>query len=973
MRERIRIGVLIAFGLIYGFAAHSQHPLRLQFQHIQKPLVKNLVETVCQDSYGYMWIGTDGGLHKSDGTNFELFTDAEGLPANYILSIYEDQNEQLWVGTNEGVARFDRKLNRFEHLPNVGTKKDDMLNDNWIRGILEDNTGRLWITSESRGLFYWEEDHFVHFPTGSAPGQINSRRTGGMTLDKDGRLWVATFDDGLYIIDTETLHATNHKKLYTREGQEEWVYFCWTLEADRDGTVWMGTKGTGLYHLELRQDSVMTRRFVNDPDDPNTLSNNEVYTLHIDQKGRLWVGNENGGLHLFDRSKEQFTRYEHRENDPRSLAQNSVRCVYTDSQDRLWVGTAFRGLDVFDPYYTKFTHYEHMEGGKKGLNNNLVRDFYEEENGNIWIATDGGGLNYWDRSENTFDYYMHDPDDKTTLNSDAILGLAEDPSGKLWVTGWSAGINVLTNRDQMTFAHYRDKGFRNSFPMNHFFDIIRDQKGNLWAANFGTGLMQYNWEEKTFRMLYGEPGPDSFFPFNRFTTLIEDSQGDLWIGTENAGVVRLMNKENEKPEFTILSEKKKIIYQILEGHQGYIWVGTDQGLDRIERQTGEIKTYGENDEWPSKTIVSIAEDDNHKLWLGTTSGLICFDPDNEEIETYDISDGLQGNEFSRYAATRLSTGELIFGGMNGFNIFHPDSVFKNPNLPPVYFTSFKIFNQEVKIGGEESPLNAHISTLDEITLTHEQSVFSLEFAAVNFTRSENNQYAFMLEGLEDQWNYVGTDHKATYSNLNPGEYTLRVKATNNDGIWNEKGATLRIIILPPWWKSWWAYSIMIIAGALIILMIVRLRTSYINDQKKRLQLLVDERTSQLEHQNNKVKEQADELKMYNESLNALNETLEETVKARTKELRHKNEKLAEYAFINAHNLRVPVANIKGIIQLFSQNKSREEIEELIELLRGQSEKLDKVLLDIQQMLDKDESLNKNKGRFKPIDKSEYGL
>lgn len=967
MRARIRIVGFLVFGLAFNFVALSQFPNQLRFQHIQDPLVKNQVETVCQDAYGFMWIGTDGGLHKSDGTNFELFTVAQGLPGNNILSLYEDMNKQLWVGTNEGVARFNRKLNRFEHIPNVGNENEDMLNDNWIRGIIEDSKGRLWITSESRGLFYWNEDHFTQFPTGSQAREINSIRTGGLTLDTEGRIWVTTFDDGFYIVDSETLTSTNYKRLFTNDGQEEWVYFCWTIEADPDGSVWMGTKGTGLYHLRLKQDTVFTTRYVNDPNNPKTLANNEIYALHIDKNGRLWIGNENGGLHLFDRQKQEFTRYEHLENDPRSLAQNSARCIYTDTQDRLWVGTAFRGLDVYDPYFTKFAHYEHMEGGKKGLNNNLIRAFYEEADGNIWIATDGGGLNYWNRREETFEYYLHDPEDRSTLNSNAILGLATDPSGQLWVTGWSAGINVLTDRKRMTFAHYRSEGFRNSFPVNHFFDIICDQNGNMWAANFGTGIAKYDWDKQNFQMFYGEPGPNSFFPVNRFTTLIEDKEGDLWIGTENAGVLRLKNKESANPELIILSEQKKIIYQIMEDSRGYIWVGTDQGLDRINKESAEIKTYGSEELWPSSTIVSIVEDDHHKLWLGSTSGLICFDPETEEVETYTMSDGLQGNEFSRYAAAKLSTGELIFGGMKGFNIFHPDSVVKNPNLPPVYFTNLKIFNQEAQIRGKGSPLDAHISTMKEITLTHEQSVFSVEFAAVNFTRSENNQYAFILDGLENQWNYVGSDHKAAYSNLNPGTYKLRVKASNNDGIWNEEGASLVIHILPPWWKTWWAYALLLLIGILSILMIVRLRTSYINEQRNRLQQLVNERTAQLEHQNIRVQEQAEELKMYNESLNALNETLEEIVKSRTKELRHKNEKLAEYAFINAHNLRVPVANIKGIIQLFQDNKSREEIDELIELLKGQSENLDRVLLDIQQMLDREGTFDKNKGSFKSID------
>ena len=397
------------------------------------------------------------------------------------------------------------------------------------------------------------------------------------------------------------------------------------------------------------------------------------------------------------------------------------------------------------------------------------------------------------------------------------------------------------------------------------------------------------------KMYYSDTERDDYLNSRWISNLMMDKQSNLWMASESQGLYKLIGDGKNETFIKYLSDPaddKSIpslrIYQIYQDSKNNIWVGTVEGLSKYNPDTDDFTTYAKQDGLPNSSVVSIVEDDNHHLWLGTTSGLSRFDPASKTFTNFSTHDGTQGSEFSRFSSTKLSTGEIAIGGMNGFNIFHPDSVTLNPYIPPVYITELKVSNQSIKPGQKNDLLNKHILETNEITFQHDQSIFSLEYIALNYTRSANNQYAFKLEGLENHWNYVGTQRKATYSNLDPGTYTFKVKASNNDGIWNENGRSLKIVVLPVWWATWWArlFFAMILTGGLLMLYITR--EFYLRNQRDVLEKKVQTRTQELFHQK--------------EALKATNEELE------------------AYDRMISHDLKSPIGHTYMLVQLLKQDK-----------------------------------------------------
>ncbi|MGL1887632.1 MAG: hypothetical protein OCD76_14040 [Reichenbachiella sp.] len=947
--------------------AKAQKP-ELKFQSIKSGLTSLGVSAILQDKYGFLWIGTHSGLQKYDGIKFTSYLanlDGTGPNSDYIHEIYEDKNGSLWVGTTNGICRFDRKKDRFiSYRTQYFTPEGQHSYQNRISSIIEDLSGTLWVSSDEEGLFRLNRttDQFEAIEVGPGARQLNSNDITGLEIDGDGNLWIGTYDKGLNIRNSKTGLVTKGYDFGLNSSADKSLYL-WSIEKGVDGEMWIGSRYNGLFLAKTLEDGqVSFKQYLHNESDPMSLGNNSIFTIYLDSKKRLWIGNENGGLHLYNRQEDNFYRYCSNPADPLSLSHNSIWSIYEDREERIWIGTALQGLNYYDKYYSKFSHYYQRPGDENSLNNNVIRAFWEEPDGNIWIATDGGGLNYFNRKEENFNNYRHDVDDPTSPTSNAMLTITEDNDGKLWIGTWGGGICVLKDKGEMLFEPLELKNYPDSHTSNHY-SLLKDKEGNIWSANFNVGLSVYDWQTKNFKTYFPENDVEGSLKGGLVKSLCLDSEGDIWIGSESYGVNKLVRSDTAEyfklyvsipNDSTTLSNAQ--VNHVFEDSRKTVWIATNQGLSRYNRETEDFRRFTMQDGLPSNSVLSIVEDDYDNLWMGTLNGLVRFNLDTYDMTSFGIDDGIQGKEFSRYSAKKLSTGELIFGGMNGFNIFYPDSVLTNPYLPKVYLTDFKIFNEPVEIDGLNSPLKQHITVTNQIELNYKQSVFSFEFTALNFTRSDQNMFAFKLEGLEENWNYVGLQRNASYSNLNPGEYVFRVKAANNDGLWNEEGASLIITVLPPWWLTWWAYVIWIVGVFSMMYVVVIVRTSYLRNQRKQLQELVANRTEELEEKNKHISMQAEELHSYNDALNDLNDNLEKTVQVRTNELLVKNKKLAEYAFINAHNLRVPVANIKGLIQLFEVDRSNGEMLELIDVLKGESHRLDTVLIDIKDMLEKDESM-----------------
>jgi len=520
-------------------------------------------------------------------------------------------------------------------------------------------------------------------------------------------------------------------------------------------------------------------------------------------------------LNKFDKKKEQVTAYQHNSFDQHSLSENTIRSIYVDNAGVMWIGTYFGGLNKFSAVEKQFYHYKNNPADSKSLSNNYVQSIYEDNSGSLWIGTVNGGLNKLDKSSDQFTIYKNNPSDPKSLSSNSVYWIYQDNSGMFLVGTYGNGLNNLDKKTEQ-FKHFKYNPYDStSLSSPLVWTGYEDSSGTLWIGTFGGGLNKFDRLKEKFKIYYNSNDSLSISE-NRITSIYEDKSGYLWIGTYNGGLNKfdktreqfkryLHNPKNPK------SLSHNTVCSIYEDRFGVLWIGTLGGLNKFDRKKEEFKHYRKTQGLSNDAVCGILEDDHGNLWLSTNEGLSKFNPTNESFRNYDMKDGLQSNEFNTSAYHKNKNGEMFFGGINGFNMFHPDSIRDNPHIPLVVITDFRLFNKSVPIGIDTSNnrliLNKSIIQTKEIELSYNDYILSFEFTALDFQSPEKNKYAYILEGFENEWNYTKANRRfATYTNLDPGEYIFRVKGSNNDGIWNEEGAAIKIIVTPPWWSTWWAYS-----------------------------------------------------------------------------------------------------------------------------------------------------------------------
>jgi ligand-binding sensor domain-containing protein/signal transduction histidine kinase len=854
--------VLLSLSLAQAQTQKEEAKPDLKFQRIFEGLINNRISTVNQDKLGFIWVGTFSGLHRYDGLGFTVYTtsiDSTTINDNYIGSIYEDSRNQLWIGTGSGVALYNRKTDDFTRFK---LKSDNPVlggENNLVNTILEDEKGTLWVSSNASGLFFFDQQQQQFLPY-NVDGVITIN---GMEAGEGEVLWLATLNSGLIKLNTRTKQTTYYQHDPTNPRSISSNYLK-TVVLDPEGNLWVGARSEGLNKMVVEEDKVGFVRYLHDPVNPLSLYNNSIYKLYIDQKGKLWSCNENGGLHLYNKEKDIFYRYLHDPKDIKSLAHNSIWNIFQDNQNRYWVGTAQSGINLADPYASKFTHFFKNPLDPQSLNNDIIRDFLEAKNGNIWIATDGGGLNYFDRSIGTFKIFKNDPQNPKSLSTDAVISLNEDREGKLWVGTWGGGLNILLDDKKGDFINFKKWIKNESYPIQHVFEVHFDAN-YLWIAAFDEGLYRYDLKTKELRLFSKNDTGLNGISSNQILRLFEDSKKNLWIGTQS-GLNKIRTEDKVKGKFKAYhptesdpnSLPSNSIRQIFEDRNQNIWIATDRGLSRYMEAEDHFFTYLQKDGLPVNEINSIVEDDRGFLWIGTIKGISKFDPVQQVFTNFDRYDGLQGNEFSRYSVLKTRKGELLFGGMNGFNLFHPDHLAFNPYASQVHLTELKLFNQPVNYKAPDSPLQKHISATDTLTLSHRENVLTFDFVALNYTHPEQNQYAYILEGFEKEWNYVGAQRNATYTNLNPGTYVFRVKAANSDGVWNEQDTSLIVIITPPFWKTNWFIILATLLVIGLLFLAYKLRIRAIKQQNKQLEKTVADRTFLLNHANSELKKHINE-------------------------------------------------------------------------------------------------------------------
>jgi ligand-binding sensor domain-containing protein/signal transduction histidine kinase len=829
---------------------HQSRALSARFERItvEDGLSQNAVLTILQDRRGFIWLGTEDGLNKYDGYEFEIFKhDAEeptSISDSLISKLYEDQFGVLWIGTRSGLDRYEPDTRSFSHFQNDPADPNS-LSGTWVVSIIEDHEGTLWIGTDDGGLSQFDREtntfiRFTHNPFD--PMSLSDDSVRVIYEDNNNHLWVGTRNG---------LNRYNpSEKTFSHFGNDPSDLFNLSenniscILEDMGGILWVATEGSGLYYKRPSADRFSQLR--NNPQDPESLSHNRVRSLFEDKDGQLWVGTQNG-LDLLNPTGMDFIHFRSEPGNPQSLSSNSIWSIYQDRSGVLWFGTYGGGVSKYSQYGNQFAHYQHKSDNPNSLSDNMVWAIAEDQYGALWIGTFNGGLNRLDPARNVFTLFEHDPEDPSSLSSNDVRSIFEDSSGNLWV-GTSGGLDRF-DPESGDFIHYRnDPESENSLSENRVLTILEDRMGYLWIGTRTGGLNRLDPTTGDWTRFLHEPEDDGSLSDNRVWSLYQDHIGAIWVGTlgglnmwdENDQRFIRYNNDPDDP----LTLSNDSIFSIYEDPVGVLWIGTwGSGLDRLDRETQQFTHYTEKDGLPNNVIYGIETDKDGNLWLSTNLGLSKFNPRSETFKNYDVRDGLQNNEFNVGAHAAGQNGKLYFGGVQGFNEFFPDQVQDNPTIPPVVITSFAKFNQTVK---------KDLTDGEEILLSYRDNYISFEFAALDYNAPDKNLYTYMLEGFDQDWIQAGTRRYTSYTNLQGGDYVFRVKGSNNDSIWNEQGVSVRIKITPPLWKTGWFIGLVIIVAFATLIAGYRIRVRGIEARSAELENLVDERTREIEQRTHEL-------------------------------------------------------------------------------------------------------------------------
>lgn len=810
----------LLFVLLFGYRPANAQKNKISFKHltVENGLSQSSVLSVAQDSMGFMWFGTKDGLNKYNTRNFEIYKREKGNKSSLssgqnINALLTDSKGNLWVGTQKGLNRYLPESNSFKRYQ-YNPKNKNSISNNIVRSIFEDKEGHIWIGTDSGLNKLTINDRFMRFlPGKDVSSGLAHHLVKAIHQDHEGVMWIGTIKgltrlqqkDGKYYFRSYFHKQGDPGSLIDNDVS--------AIFEDPRRNLWVGTHNSGLELFDRTKGTF--RHFMSRKGDASRISSNVVRRIKTDQEGRLWISTLNG-INILDLDNFKFTVLNHNPEDPTSLNHNSIYDILQDATGSMWVGTYFGGVNFYHVNATPFREYK-ASLGKNGISSNVVSSIVEDRNHNLWIGTEAEGLNYYDRATGQFRSFKHDTENPNSLSSNLVKAVSIARNGEVWVGTYEGGLDVYQPATK-TFRHYKpnyaDPKALNS---NRIVCLLHDSKNRLWIGTRAQGIFIYNEKEDNFTP-YSNPGNHHDLRFLRY--LFEDSKKRIWIAT-NSGTYVLDPVSNKIRSFTVSDNSSKFddINVIQEDSRGVIWLGSyDAGLIRYDAVKNKIRYYTMKNGLPSNVVLGILEDKQKNLWISTDNGLAKFD--RKSFKTYTIEDGLPGNVFNYNSFYKDTKGEFYFGGYNGLVSFFPEQIRENKKIPKVVFTRLRLFNKTVVIGDESNLLKRNISLTKELTFSHSQNIFSVEFAVLNYIKSEKNKYAYKLEGLDKEWNYV-TSPIATFYNLPSGTYKLLIKGSNNDGLWISQPEEMTIHIQPPFWKTWWAYLIYILFLSGILFLIFR--------------------------------------------------------------------------------------------------------------------------------------------------------
>ena len=851
----------------YEFTIYKQNPFD------RNSISNNQILSLYEDRSGALWIGTaSGGLNRLDRET-ETFThirhipeDSTSLGNDFVGFISGDNEGNLWVITTAGgIDRLITETGRFRRY-RYDPHNPNSLCHNGIRAFFEDNNGTIWIgTLSGLNRYDREGDQFIRYkPRKNNPNSLSYDEVTYIyeSPNEPGILWICTGElgrlsegGGLNRFDTKKEKFT-HFNLKSNMALSRSGNIVGQILEGRDGLFWICTT-QGLVSFDRKKEKFMY--YLPYPSNPNSRRN-IIMSITEDVKGNFWITTlARNGIYYFDRELHVFTLIENIPNDPTSISHNFVQRIYQDPTGVLWIGTNTGGLNKLDQYAKKFQTFTHDPNNPNSLSSSLVRSICEDHLGQLWVGFGGGGLNKLDPERNSITHYSANHRHPRSLSNNGVFALCEDHYSALWIGTFGGGLNRFY-KDRKKIKNYHNiPNDPTSLSDNRIRAIFEDKPGTLWIGTDEGGLNRYNRESDNFtRFTFNVENPNSL-SHNSVRAIVQDQTGVLWLGTFGGGLNKLISKsktEKDKDKTEVFkaedlffthyehnpedpsSLSHNSIQSIYVDEQGILWIGTfGGGLNRFDPETEKFEHFTEqNSDLPNNVIYGVLGDDLGNIWTSSNKGISRFDPLTRTFSNYDVDDGLQSKEFNGQACFKNSGGEMFFGGINGFNAFYPDSIKDNPFVPDIAITDFKLFGESVPIANY-SPLKKHISETETIQLAYWQNDISFDYVALHYNRPSENKYSYILVNYDEGWRDVGNKRTATYTSLEPGEYYFRVRGCNNDGVWNKKGATVRIIITPPWWETKWAYFGYVIGGLILILIVYWLMQNYlVNRERERARI-----------------------------------------------------------------------------------------------------------------------------------------
>lgn len=853
--------------------AEVDYPKKIHFRNIMQnqDIALGEVEAILQDYQGFMWLGGRNALLRYDGYEFLPIPAAkdpakldETEPVNQVLELLEDKHHNLWAATRSGLYRYDRD---HEVLLPVSVPDELLEAGGAINAIAESPTGDI-LMGTATGLGILNQSTDTIEVLNQQNGRLPSNRVNDILIDNDNVVWLA-LDSGLAQLDVVTSKLNVHLPS-PQNPKSTLENSLRTLTIDRAGRIWGGSD-TGIFRFD-RKTNTFTR-YQHDANDPKSLSINFLWTLYVDSNGWVWAGTDGAGLSLYNEAQDNWINFSRSDGGAGQLSSNIVRRVYEDRIGDIWVGTYPSGVHLYDRSSVGIRAYQKSAISNQGPMDNNVEAVMEDKDGNIWIGSKG--ISRFDPKTDLFTHYPHTTGADSRVAAPTMLYGTIDSQNRILFGSWGAGVQVynpVTDKfDTLPVDPDQSRrGEKTGRTLNDLmvWNVFEDRQHNIWFSTHYNGLTKFDRKSGVYTFYpHSESGTHSLSSAVAWVSY-EDSQGRFWVGT--AYGLNLLNREDNTFKRYIPDDKNPrslangSVLAIFEDSKKRLWFGTDMGLHLYHPETDDFTHYDTSHGFADPGIRAITQDHRGNLWVGTNNGVVRFNPDTLAVKNYTRFNGALIGGITTGAAVFTRSNEVVFGSRNGLYFFDVDKLESNQNklAPAIAITDFRLFTQKVAVHGADNLLDKVITQTSALTLNHTQSMISFSFAALNYRDTDKNLYAYKLDGFDDQWREVGNQRTALYTNLPAGDYQFRVKASNNDGVWNEQGHSIDINVLPPPWKTWWAYTIYAAIIAALLLLFVRSQHKQVIAERnisRELEQKVAERTAELQSKNSELKHAYEQL------------------------------------------------------------------------------------------------------------------